>query len=486
MHRLQNSLRCAILPISLLTLAALNLPCQLPAQAPNITPSQIADTLPPDLRSQIDRIAAQVLESTGVPSASVAVVQHGKLVYTHAYGFARLASGSAHAVPATPDMRYSIGSISKQFTSTAILLLQDQGKISLDDPVGKYIPGLTRGNDVTIRQVLSQTSGYQDYWPEDYLMTPMLKPATAQQILDTWAKKPLDFDPGTQWQYSNTNYVIAGRVVEIVSGQPLFDFLTEHIFRPLGMTSVRNSDQDQLAESDPTGYYRHALGPLRPAPDEGRGWMFAAGELAMTAHDLALWDESLLAQSILSAESYKSMFTEVKLQNGKGTGYGLGVFVRSRNGHRSIEHSGEVSGFVSDNEVLIDDGAAVAVLTNQDAVGAASTIANLAAPLVAGYPPNAAETQALDIYRGLQQGRIDRSLLAPNLSDYFTPQAIADFQSSLGPLGEPISLRQADEELRGGMTFRAFDIVYPGRRLRLTTYTYPDGKLEQYIVAPSD
>ena len=116
-------------------------------------------------------------------------------------------------------MRYSIGSISKQFTATAILLLQEQGKLSLDDPVGKYIPGLTRGDEVTIRQILSHTSGYQDYWPEDYVMTPMLGPETAQQILDTWAKKPLDFEPGTQWQYSNTNFVIAGRIVEKVTGE---------------------------------------------------------------------------------------------------------------------------------------------------------------------------------------------------------------------------------------------------------------------------
>ena len=171
--------------------------------------AQTVDTIDPALRDRIDRIAAQVLEQTGVPSASVAVVQHGKLVYTHAYGNARLATPSP-AIPATPEMRYSIGSISKQFTAAAILLLQEQGKLSLDDPVGKYIPGLTRGDEVTIRQILSHTSGYQDYWPEDYVMTTMLQPETAQQILDTWAKKPLDFEPGTQWQYSNTNFVIAG------------------------------------------------------------------------------------------------------------------------------------------------------------------------------------------------------------------------------------------------------------------------------------
>jgi CubicO group peptidase (beta-lactamase class C family) len=455
------------------------------AAAASHAPSQTVDTVDPALRSQVDRIAAQVLEATGVPSASVAVVQHGKLVYAHAYGNARAASAASPAVPATPEMRYSIGSISKQFTATAILLLQEQGKLSIDDPVGKYIPGLTRGNEVTIREILSHTSGYQDYWPEDYVMTTMKGPETAQQIIDIWGKKPLDFEPGTQWQYSNTNFVIAGRIVEVVSGEPYWDFLSEHIFRPLGMKSVWNSDAIKLTEVDATPYVRNALGPLRVAPKEGIGWMFAAGELAMTPHDLALWDESLLSQSILKPESYKEMFTEVRLKNGEGTKYGLGVEVRQRNGHRSIEHSGEVSGFVSDNEVLIDDGAAVVVLTNQMAVNAASEIAQLTAPLVAGYPRSAPEQQALDIYHGLEQGRIDRSLLAPNLSDYFTPEAVADFQSSLAPLGEPLSLRQTSSELRGGMTFREFEIVYPGRRLELTTYTYPDGKLEQYLIAPT-
>ena len=468
----ENLFRCALLSFLLLASA--------------VAPAQSVDSIAPTLRERIDRIATQILEQTGVPSASVAVVQHGHLVYTHAFGEARLADGAAPAMPATPNMRYSIGSISKQFTAAAILMLEQQGKLSLDDPVGKYLPGLTRGNEVTIREILSHTSGYQDYWPEDYVMTPMFTPITAQGILDAWGKKPLDFNPGTQWQYSNTNFVIAGAIVEKITGEPLFQFLTDHIFRPLGMKSVWNSDADQLNAGDPTGYYRHALGPLRPAPKEGRGWMFAAGELAMTPHDLALWDESLIARSLLAPESYKEMFTEVKLKDGKGTQYGLGVEVRQRDGHFSIEHSGEVSGFVSDNEILIDSGAAIAVTTNQDAVGAAGDIARLAAPLIAGYPLAPAEQQALDIYRGLQQGRIDRSLLAPNLNDYFTPQAIADYQSSLGPLGEPLSLHLTGEEQRGGMTFRAFTITYPSRHLELTTYTYPDGKLEQYLIAPME
>lgn len=448
--------------------------------------AQTIAALDPALQRRVDRIATQVLEQTGVPSASVAVVKGGKLVYTHAYGKARLATRKSPAVAATPEMRYSVGSISKQFTAAAILLLQEEGKLSLDDAVGKYVPGLTRGDEVTIRQILSHTSGYQDYWPEDYVMTTMLHDETAQEILDTWAKKPLDFEPGTQWQYSNTNFVIAGRIVEQVTGKPYMEFLTARIFRPLGMQSVWNSDETKLTQADAASYYRYALGPLRPAPKEGRGWMFAAGELAMTAHDLALWDESLIAQTVLKPESYKQMFTEVKLKDGKGTQYGLGVDVRDREGHRSIEHSGEVSGFVADNIVMVDDGVAVVVLTNQDAVGAASMIARLAVPVVAEYPPTDAEKQAIAIFRDLQQGRIDRNLLAQNLNDYFTAEALADFHESLAPLGESLSFRESNTELRGGMTFRSFLIVYPGKRLRLTTYTYPDGKLEQYLIAPAE
>ena len=444
--------------------------------------SMTVDTISPALRTRIDGIAEDVLKLRGVPSASVAVVQGGKLVYTHAYGKAHLDPD----VAATPEMRYSIGSVSKQFTAAAILLLQEQGKLSLDDTVGKYVPGLTRGDEVTIRQILSHTSGYQDYWPEDYLMTPMMKPETAQQILDTWAKKPLDFEPGTKWQYSNTNFVIAGLIVEKLSGQTLMEFLVEHIFRPLGMKSVWNSDEKKLTSTDATPYVRAALGPLRPAPKEGRGWMFAAGELAMTAHDLALWDESLIAQTVLKPESYKEMFTEIKLKDGSGTHYGLGVEVTKRDGHRSIEHSGEVTGFVSDNEVLVDDGVAVVVLTNHMA-GGAEQIAQLVASTVTGTSGQSeAEKQTLAIYRDLQKGHIDRGLLAPNLNDYFSEQTIADFRDSLSPLGEPLSFKQVADELRGGMTLHVFRIVYPGKRLSLSTYTYPDGKLEQFLVDPAD
>jgi D-alanyl-D-alanine carboxypeptidase len=448
--------------------------------------TQPVDTIPADLRGKIDTVADKVLADTGVPSASIAIVQKGQVVYTQAYGKARLDPPT----PAAPPMRYSVGSISKQFTAASILLLQQQGKLSIDDPVSKYVPGLTRGDEVTIRMLLSHTSGYQDYWPQDYLMPPMRKPATAQYIMDTWAKKPLDFDPGTRWQYSNTNYVIAGVIVEKLSGQPLMSFLQQNVFAPLDMKSVYNTDVAKLGDTDAAGYIRYALGPLRPSPQEGAGWMFAAGELAMPAHDLALWDISIMNRSLLSPESYQQMFASMKLKDGTDTYYALGLATKPQFGHATLEHSGEVSGFVSENLVFPDDKAAIIVLTNQDASPAAAAIGRQLTPIVLGLDTQSAaqaEAQGLAIFKGLQLGQIDRTLFTDNCNAYFDQQALADFSSSLKPLGILATFHQSTEELRGGMTFHVFAVTFKDnpQHLIVTTYTMPDGKLEQYLVIPA-
>ena len=432
-----------------------------------------------------DKIAEEVLKDTGVPSASVAVVRDGKVVYLQAYGLANI----DQKMPAKPFMRYSVGSISKQFTAAAILLLQQQGKLSLDDKVSKWIPGLTDGDKVTIRELLSHTSGYQDYWPQDYVMPEMLQPTDAQKILEKWAKIPLDFAPGTKWQYSNTNYVIAGLIVQKASGKPLLDFLEEHIFVPLGMKSVTNTDQQKLPPSDPTGYMRYALGPLHPAPKEGKGWMFAAGELAMTAEDLAKWDISMINQTVLSPASYKQMETEVLLANGAGSRYGLGVFVSLRRGHRLISHDGEVSGFVSADDVFPDDHDAVVVLTNQDAIGAASQIAEKIGDSFF-VPEGGASAKANDlskqVFDSLQQGKIDRALFTDNCNAYFDETALRDYASSLGQLGQVDEFQLVGESLRGGMVHRSYQVKLDRGAVDINSFWMPDGKIEQFIVAPHE
>src|ERR1700694_2142425 len=433
----------------------------------------------------IDKATTEVLAKSGAPSASIAVVKDGKIVYEHGYGMAKIDP----ATPATSQMRYSIGSISKQFTASAILMLAEEGKLSLDDKVARWLPDLTRANDVTIRQLLSMTSGYQDFWPQDYVMPMMMQPATAQQIMEGWARKPLDFDPGTKWQYSNTNYVIAGVIVEKASGMPLLDLLQKRVFAPLRMTSVFNTDEAALGSSDPARYLRYALGPLRPAPKEGRGWMFAAGELAMTAHDLALWDISVIDQSILQPASYRRLETEVQLNNGVGSRYGLGVGIGMADGRRILSHGGEVSGFTARNEVYPDDRVAIAVLTNLDATGASEQIAaGIAKTIFASTDPATPKTteQMRKIFDELQKGRIDRAQFTSNANAYFDNQAIKDFASSLGPLGTPQEFVQSAQSLRGGMTLRRYRIKFRNKTLRLTTFILPHGKIEQYQIAAAE
>jgi D-alanyl-D-alanine carboxypeptidase len=459
--------------------------CLLLASLPRSASAQ--ETLPAAVRADIDKAVADVLANTSAPSASIAVVRDGRIAYVHAYGLATLEP----AVAATSEMRYSIGSISKQFTATAILLLAEERKLSLDHKVGRWLPDLTRANDVTLRQVLSMTSGYQDFWPQDYVMPGMLLPTTAQQILNGWAKIPLDFEPGTRWQYSNTNYVIAGVIVEKVSGMPLVEFLRTHVFAPLGMTSVANSDDAPLGVDDPMRYLRYGLGPPRPAPKEGRGWMFAAGELAMTARDLALWDIATIGRTVLKPASYQAMQTNVLLKNGVATGYGLGVQVGTSGGRRQISHGGEVSGFTAANTIYPDDRAAVVVLTNLDATGASSQIASkivtaLFRATAADKDAEQALAQAKAVFDGLQHGRVDRALFTSNANAYFTDAALADFASGLGALGAPQEFEQASQSLRGGMTARSFRIKCGSRTLRVTTFTMPDGKLEQYQIAAGE
>ena len=171
-----------------------------------------------DTEAKIAALANDTLKQTGVPSASVAVAVDGKLAYAQAFGLANVSP----AKPAAAQMAYPIGSISKQFTATALLLLQQQGKLSLDDKVSKYFPELTRANDVSLRNLMTMTSGYEDFAPQDYIIPDWYKQIAPIDNVHIWAGKPLDFTPGTDWQYSNTNYVLLGLVVEKVFGKPLY------------------------------------------------------------------------------------------------------------------------------------------------------------------------------------------------------------------------------------------------------------------------
>jgi CubicO group peptidase (beta-lactamase class C family) len=441
-----------------------------------------AQQFTPAEREQVDRDALAVLEATGAPSASIAIVRGNGIVYERAYGDGRIEPKT----PAAPSMRYAIGSVSKQFTAAALLLLEQDGQLSLNDKVARWFPQLTRANEISVRQLLSMTSGYQDYWPQDYVFPDMRKPATAQAIMLRWAAKALDFEPGAKWQYSNTNYVIAAAIVERVSGMRFMEFLRARIFGPLKMTSVADFDAGPLSASDAGAYLRNGLGPLRPAPKEASGWLFGAGQLAMTAHDLALWNLSVINRTILRPESYRSQQADVLLQAGNATGYGLGVTVSVQGGRRRISHGGAVSGYTTSNHIYPDDRAAVVVFTNiyPGAVDAPGRIADRIASVL--FPrtesPGDARELARRIYDGLVKGAIDRTQLTPAASDYFSQEVLADYATSLKELGPPTDFAPTGESMRGGLTIQSYRIRAGKVLMGLTVMTQPDGRIDQYII----
>ena len=464
-----------LLPLALLFFAT-------PAIAQDLTATESA---------KVDTIVTDTLARNGVPSASIAIVRGGRIVYAKAYG-------KQSETIATPraDAPYQIASISKQFTAAAILLLEDEGKLSLDDTVAKWIPGITDGDKITIRQLLSHTSGLQDYWPQDYSFAAMEKPVTPQEIVDRWAKKPLDFAPGTQWQYSNTGYVVAGMIVEKAAGKPLLTYLQDKVFKPLGMKAI---DQDlAIGKGYPQGYHRYALGPVRVEKPAARGWLFAAGELAMSASDLAKWDIARMDRAMLTPEDWKTQETPVLLTNGRSTNYGLGVFSGTAKGRKYVEHTGEAVGFLSENVVFPDDKAAVVVLVNSDFSDAFTSIAgqitDLILPSTTGGETADAETaktaQARAVFDELRAGKLDRSTMTDDANYYFDATATADYRDSLSKLDDPESFTLArPARLRGGFVNRNYSVTYKdGTKLSVVTYAEPDGagRYEQFIVMPAE
>ncbi len=430
----------------------------------------------PALAAQLDQKLSAALAASAAPSVSVAVVRNGEIVYAKAEGYANIAENRA----ADAATRYSIGSVSKQFTSAALLLLEEQGKISLDDKVEKYFPDLTRAGEVTIRELLSHTSGYEDYAPQDYLIPEWREPTTPEAVMNRWGKKPLNFDPGTRWQYSNTNYVIAGLIFEKASGQPLLEFLRQKIFEPLGMTTP--GDISDHVPRDASAYTRYALGPPRPVGREGPGWYFAAGELAMTPEDLARWDLAFLQKKILSERSYQEFTAEVKLKDGKETHYALGLSLGDFNGTPMISHTGEVSGFLTQNSVFPAKGVAVAVCSNEDGINLIGPLSRQIAEVVLGGTSEKEITEVRGILAGLREGRVDRAMFTANANSYFDEAALKDYGASLAPLGKLQDLTKTNEQLRGGMTHRVYRAQYEKKTVSLNIYVMPDGKYEQFLV----
>ena len=433
--------------------------------------------------AEVDAWVAAQVEKRGFVGLSLVVVRNGEVVLARGYGKRSLETGAA----VDSDTVFAIGSVSKQFTCASVLLLAEDGKLTLEDKVAVHRPELTRAADITLYDLLSNVSGYADYYPLDFVDDRMARPIDPDALLKQYAGGPLDFEPGSRWSYSNTGFVLAGRVVEAVSGRSFDAFLKERIFGPVGMQRsyfAPPADTPGLA----TGYSSFALGEPRPATPEAAGWLHAAGAIHATATDLARWDLALIDGKLLKAESWQRMTTPRTLTTGEQTDYGCGVAIARRQGETVVQHSGAVSGFLAYNAMIPRTRSAVIMLANADFVDGGALHSELLALLIEADRPRPAvpgpgprETAAA-LLRQLQAGAVDRGALGDAYSKFLDEARLQEAAPRLKALGEPVSVVVERLSERGGMEVASLRFHFTGSSARALLYRSPDGKVQEFLL----
>ena len=321
-----------------------------------------------------------------VPGAAVLVSRNGKTVFEKGYGYASIENGARVA----PETRFRIGSVTKQFTAAAILRLQEEGRLSVDDHLSKFIPGYPRGGEVTLRHLLTHTSGIHSFTDKpEFLETVTTPIKSADDFIRSFENDPYDFAPGTKWSYDNSGYFLLGYIVEKVSGQPYGDFLRAHFFEPLGMKDTgvyRNADPPA---HDSTGYSQDGAS-VRKARNWDMSRAGGAGILYSTAPDLARWNEGLFGGHVLSRASLDAAWSPVNPVSTKepaNDGYGFGWALDTFRGLREIHHGGGLEGFLSELTRFPAQGLTVVVLANSS-------------PPVPGLVPSELAHEVAEVYLG--------------------------------------------------------------------------------------
>jgi D-alanyl-D-alanine carboxypeptidase len=317
----------------------------------------------------VDSVANAAVAERRTAGVSVAIVRSGKTVLAKGYGFADLEND----VPATPETVYRIGSITKQFTAAGIMRLMEQGKLSLDDTLQKFLPHYnTQGNRVTVRHLLSHTSGIRSYTSMGPRWARTMRIDLApDSLVAIFAGEPFDFKPGEQWRYDNSGYFLLGMIIERLSGKTYGQYLRDEFFTPLGLTGTIYCDQAPIIKHRAQGYeIKPPGGPgaqLINAEPLSMTQPYAAGSLCSTVTDLVAWTQALSSGKVVSPASYALMTTPGTLNDGKPLTYGFGLSTGALRGHRQVNHNGGINGFVSELHHYVDDSLITVVLTNTGA-----------------------------------------------------------------------------------------------------------------------
>lgn len=375
-------------------------------------------------------------------SGTVLVARDGKPVFRKAYGLANWEWN----IPNTPDTKFRIGSITKQFTATAILQLAEAGKLSVDDPVSKYYADAPAAwSGITIKHLLTHSSGIPSYTSiPHFFEQEARRDRTPEEIVKLTADKPLEFAPGSKFAYDNSGYVLLGYIIEKISGERYADYLQHHIFDPLGMTSTGFDVSETILPKRAAGYSRDK-GKIGNTAYLSMTEPFSAGSLYSTVDDLLIWDRALQAGKLLGPASFQAMFTDY------GHGYGYGWFVGNVLGHQHISHGGGINGFVTAFDRYPKDKLTVVVFSNEDFASVERITGGLAA-LYLDLPSRTAAAGGEALLRrmveSLRSGTPNYDELSPGLADVTRAQ-LPGLQKTIAGLGETKTITLLEAEPLG-------------------------------------
>jgi D-alanyl-D-alanine carboxypeptidase len=314
-----------------------------------------------DLVQTIDGMMAEHFKADK-PGASIIVTRHGKSLFRKGYGMANLELG----VSIEPHMVFRLGSITKQFTSVSILMLYEQGKLSLDDDLTRFLPDYpTQAHHISVEHLLTHTSGIKSYTSLPEWQPLMRKDLTLEELIDLFKNQPMEFAPGTKFNYNNSGYVLLGAIIEKVSGMTYEEFLQKNIFDPLGMKDSYYDNPNRIIPGRASGYKPTGEDDYENADYLSMTQPYAAGSLASNVDDMAKWDEALYTEKLLKQETLQKAWTPYTLKDGTSTGYGYGWAVSHFQDHHMVIHGGGINGFITDGFRFPDEHVYVSILTNR-------------------------------------------------------------------------------------------------------------------------
>jgi CubicO group peptidase (beta-lactamase class C family) len=445
----------------------------------------------PGKADKIDDYVTAQIKRLHVPGASIAIVRDGHITKAQGYGFANLELRS----PATKETVYEIGSTSKQFTATAIMMLVQEGKVRLDDTITKYFPEAPQAwRGITIRHLLTHTSGIQNHvavphWLDVFRTNLAFETAPSRdELLKMFFKLPLEFQPGETWAYDNTGYYLLGIIIEKASGKSYWQFLDERIFKPLGMNATRSTDPQPIVRNRASGYeWKNDHFENRPVLLPAIA--FSAGSLLSTVEDMAKWDAALYTEKLLKKSSLDQMWTAPATNDGTDApfNYGFGWFIENYHGHRLVQHSGGTPGFSSAMYRFVNDKLTIIILTNHaDRIldQLAIDLAGISLPALkrpdANTDPDPQTTAMLkDVVSGLLKGKSEPESFTIAMCIFLSTATGKSFWKWFADHGELSSFIFSDREDRGDGQVLRYKISLGGNSYWFSVLVTKDRKIAQ-------